>query len=190
MRRMILIGAVAATLLLAACSSETTPPEGGTLDPSAPDTTSAPATTSAPDTTSAPAATSAPDNTANPADTEDSDVKWGVVIFIVLLIAGIIWAASRSGAKKGAADQTQAQQAMTIRRSRPLRRPSSSLHHHQRHRRVAQRIHRLLLLPHDLIWSGSSWPGPGSSCSRVILRRCGIVFGCRSGGNFVVSLCG
>ena len=111
MRRMILIGAVAATLLLAACSDEATPPEGGTMDPSGPDTTSAPATTSAPDTTSAPATTSAPDTTANPADTEDSDVKWGVVIFLVLLFVGIVWAAGRSGAKKGAADQAQAQQA-------------------------------------------------------------------------------
>ena len=111
MKRTVFIGAIVGTLFLAACTSEGETPGDGTLDPSAPDTTSAPATTSAPDTTSAPATTSAPDNSTDAGDTEDSDLKWGVVIFLVLLFVGIVWAAGRSGAKKGAADQAQAQQA-------------------------------------------------------------------------------
>jgi hypothetical protein len=99
MKRTVFIGAIVGTMFLAACTSEGETPGDGTLDPSAPDTTSAPATTSA------------PDNSTDAGDTEDSDLKWGVVIFLVLLFVGIVWAAGRSGAKKGAADQAQAQQA-------------------------------------------------------------------------------
>lgn len=110
-----------ALLLVSACSSSTTPTTSADSEaPAAPEPTSAPETTSAPDTTSAPNTTAAPaDSGSESSSTTDSAMIWAIVLLGVLLLGLVIWMASRSGAKRGAAQHQQEQDAAAYRAEHP-----------------------------------------------------------------------
>ena len=103
---------LALAALLAACSGDgdvTVPTSGG----GGSDTTQAPETTQAPDTTQAPATTQAPSGGSGSESSDDGDSNsaaiWALVIIGVIVIGLIVWLASRSGAKRGAQEQREAE---------------------------------------------------------------------------------
>ena len=107
---------LAAFMILAGCSSTTTPTTGDGVDASLPSTSEAPDTTQALDTTQAPDTTQPASNGSGSggesSDSSDDATGAAVLILLGLVIIGlVVWGASRSGARKGAAEARQQQEA-------------------------------------------------------------------------------